>query len=124
MDGKLSAALRKASTTVLANYVGYELRVQAKGGDAGVRGLEVSFRDEIAKLPGFWRKFTMFANYTWLESEGDYSKLGSALTSNQRAGIILLNASFGFSYIQPPLVYPQLRLRTTAITVMIQNKKP
>lgn len=81
------------------DYAGYELRTQANGGYARVRGLEVSIQHQFARLPGFWRNFAMFANYTWLESEGDYGNLGQTLTTNQLAGFIPRNASFGFSYI-------------------------
>lgn len=81
------------------NYVGYQLRTQANGGYARVRGLEVGIQHQFANLPGFWRNFALFANYTWLESVGDYGTLGETLTTNQLAGFIPRNASFGLSYI-------------------------
>jgi len=60
------------------DYEGYELSTWANGGGARVRGLELSYQQQFSFLPGFWRGFGAFGNFTWLQSAGDFGTLGTA----------------------------------------------
>lgn len=81
------------------DYVGYQLRSQANGGFARIRGIELSIQHRFSHLPGFWRNFSAFANHTWLETLGDYGNLGRTVSNLQIDGFIPRSASFGLSYI-------------------------
>lgn len=53
-------------------YAGYELRSQANGGFARIRGFELSYQQQFSFLPGLLNGLGIFANYTKLETKGDY----------------------------------------------------
>lgn len=53
-------------------YAGWELRTNANGGTGKVKGIEFSFIQQFSFLPGRWRGFGLFANYTYLETEGNF----------------------------------------------------
>ncbi len=57
-------------------YVGYEFSTDFNGGFAKVQGVEFSYQQQFSNLPGFWRGFGVYANYTYLKSEGNYGLFG------------------------------------------------
>jgi iron complex outermembrane recepter protein len=63
------------------DYEGWDLATQANGGFARVRGFELNYSQQLSFLPGFWRGFGVFANYTWLETEGNYGRVTEAASS-------------------------------------------
>ena len=78
-------------------YAGWDLTTQGNGGFARVRGAELNYSQQLSFLPGFWRGFGIFANYTWLETNGNYGRV------NEAASSALVNftprvASAGLSY--------------------------
>ena len=78
-------------------YAGWDLTTQGNGGFARVRGAELNYSQQFSFLPGFWRGFGIFANYTWLETNGNYGRV------NEAASSALVNftprvASAGLSY--------------------------
>ncbi|MFZ5495472.1 MAG: TonB-dependent receptor [Verrucomicrobiota bacterium] len=54
------------------NYAGYVLNTTLNGGKARVRGLELSWQQQVNFGPNWLRKFGFFANYTRITAEGDY----------------------------------------------------
>lgn len=76
-------------------YEGYNLITTANGGFARYRGLELSFQQQFTFLPGFWRGFGLNANYTYLETRGDY---GGAAVSTQVSGFKPRTANVAISY--------------------------
>lgn len=80
-------------------YEGYSLRTDFNGGSAEIRGLEVSYSQQFSNLPGFWRGFGAFANFTWLESEGDYGEPGASVTGSELVGFTPRTGNVGISYI-------------------------
>lgn len=53
-------------------YEGYRLFTSVNGGTANVRGWEVDYRQQFTWLPGLLRGLGLMANYTRLETEGDF----------------------------------------------------
>lgn len=47
------------------------------GGWARVRGIETNYSQQFTFLPGFWKGFGVFANYTWLRARGTYGQTGT-----------------------------------------------
>jgi iron complex outermembrane recepter protein len=80
-------------------YVGYSLRTDFNGGSARIRGFEVAYQQQFSFLPGFWKGFGAFANYTWLESEGNYSGPGTTVTNSELENFVPRTANVGLSYI-------------------------
>ncbi|MBI5691247.1 MAG: TonB-dependent receptor [Verrucomicrobia bacterium] len=58
-------------------YEGYLLTTDRNGGSATIRGLEFSYNQQFSNLRGFWRGFGVFANLTWLRTQGDYGTPGA-----------------------------------------------
>ncbi len=61
-------------------FEGYELRTNGNGGEAVVDGWEVNYQQQFSFLPGFWRGLSFSANYTKLDTEGDYGTTGPRST--------------------------------------------
>jgi TonB-dependent receptor len=80
-------------------YVGYALRTDFNGGSAKVRGLEFAYQQQFSFLPGIWKGFGVFANYTWLESEGNYSGPGTVVSDAELENFVPRTANVGISYI-------------------------
>ena len=76
-------------------YAGYNIITSANGGSARYRGIEVSYQQQFTFLPGFWRRFGLNANYTYLSTKGDY---GGAAVSTQVAGLKPRTANLAISY--------------------------
>lgn len=80
-------------------YTGYELTTDRNGGSATIRGLEFSYSQQFSHLPGFWRGFGAFLNFTWLRTEGDYGTPGAARTGSQLPLFTPRTGNVGVSYI-------------------------
>lgn len=87
-------------------YEGYQLTTQYNGGQSKVKGAEFSYTQQFTFLPGFWKGFGAFANYTWLEARGDMG-VGNALTlgqvnthTDEVPNFIPETGNAGISYIQ------------------------
>ena len=78
-------------------YTGYELFTDFNGGFAKVRGVEFSYSQQFSNLPGFWRGFGAYANYTYLKSEGNYGLFGVAKA--ELANFTPRAGNIGISYI-------------------------
>jgi outer membrane receptor protein involved in Fe transport len=78
-------------------YAGYQLNTWTNGGSAKVQGLELSYQQQFSFLPGIWRGFGVFANYTWLESSGDFADSGVPGFAPQSGTVGLTYADHGWS---------------------------
>ena len=86
-------------------YEGYTLTTQYNGGSAKIKGLELSYTQQFTFLPGWWKGFGAFANYTWIKAEGDYG-VGNSITLGQVnahttevANFVPQSGNVGVSYI-------------------------
>ena len=84
-------------------YEGYELRTQANGGFAKMKGIEANYQQSLRFLPGWWQGFGVFANYTRLWTEGDYGDIGNVQRTGELAGFKPRAANAGISYIRGKL---------------------
>lgn len=77
-------------------FVGYTLRQVRNVGSARIRGVELSYQQQYSFLPGFWRGFGSFANFTYTQAEGDFGGLAvQSRIANQRPRA----ANAGLSYV-------------------------
>jgi TonB-dependent receptor len=58
-------------------YEGYTLSMARNVGDARIRGLELSYSQQYTFLPGLLRGLGAYANFTYLETVGDFGGLTS-----------------------------------------------
>ncbi|MBI5768374.1 MAG: TonB-dependent receptor [Verrucomicrobia bacterium] len=74
-------------------YAGYTLSIARNIGHAKVRGIEVSYQQQFSFLPGVWKGLGAFANFTYLETEGNFgttattTRLGNLAPRSGNAGI-------------------------------------
>ena len=76
-------------------YEGYRLSTSLNGGSARYRGFELSYQQQFTFLPGIWRGLGFNANYTFLETKGDY---GGTVATTQVAGFRPRAANAALSY--------------------------
>ena len=70
---------------------------QFNGGSARVRGFELSYSQRLVWLPGVWKNFGVTANYTRLESWGNYSS-GAVTTGAELDNFVPETMNLGLSY--------------------------
>jgi TonB-dependent receptor len=91
---------RTFSTTVPSSgidgnglYAGYTLSTTMNVGRAKIQGIELSYQQQFSFLPGIWKGLGAFANFTYLESEGNFgglvttTRLGNLAPRSGNAGI-------------------------------------
>ncbi|MCR6630391.1 MAG: TonB-dependent receptor [Magnetospirillum sp.] len=86
-------------------YAGYMLNSSFNGGKATVDGWEFNYSQALSMLPGVLKGTTIFANYTYLTTEGDYGTGANRSTSEVagfypktgNAGITWKHGKFGAS---------------------------
>ena len=83
-------------------YEGFALTSQDNGGFAKVKGFELAYQQQFSFLPGGWKGFGIYANYSRLQTEGDYGT-GSVSSTDEVAGFTPESANFGISYIRHPV---------------------
>ncbi|MBM3853148.1 MAG: TonB-dependent receptor [Verrucomicrobia bacterium] len=57
-------------------YAGWTITQNRNIGRARIRGLEFNYQQQYTFLPGFWRGFGSYANYTYIETWGDFGTTG------------------------------------------------
>ena len=80
------------------DYAGWSLTRNENVGSAWIRGAEFNYTQQYTFLPGIWRGLGAFANYTFLETYGDY---GSAIGSTSRLPLLTphtFNGGISFIY--------------------------
>ncbi len=78
-------------------YEGYEIIQTRNLGDARYKGLEFDFRQRLTFLPGALRGLTVRANYTYLETQGNYGGT-VAIAKNSFAGFVPRAYNVGLLY--------------------------
>lgn len=63
-------------------FAGWTLSTQANGGFGRVRGFEVNYSQQLSFLPGVFKGLGVFANYTYLQTVGNYGRVTGAATGN------------------------------------------
>ena len=64
------------------DYAGYEIIGPSNAGKAKIDGWELNYQQQFTFLPGIFRGLGFFANYTRLETSGDYGETGARSTSD------------------------------------------
>ena len=77
-------------------YQGYRISSSRNGGKARYRGAEFSYQQQFTFLPGFWRGFGLYANYTRLTTRGDY---GGTTVTTQVAGFVPKTGNVALTYL-------------------------
>jgi TonB-dependent receptor len=82
-------------------YVGYELITDINGGEAWVRGLEFAYQQQMNNLdvPRLLKPFGIFANYTYLETEGNYTGPNGTSSSGAVPNFTPRSGNLGLSWI-------------------------
>jgi TonB-dependent receptor len=76
-------------------YAGYRLTTSLNGGSARYRGIEFSYQQQFTFLPGLWRGLGFNANFTYLETQGDY---GGAVATKEVPGFRPRQANTALTY--------------------------
>lgn len=77
-------------------YAGYTLSTPRNIGRARIRGFEVRYEQQFSFLPGFWRGFGTYANFSYTQAQGDFGGTFTKSTlENQRPRA----ANGGLSYV-------------------------
>jgi TonB-dependent receptor len=97
---EISDYFRTFSTTIgnegldgTGQYAGYTLSTTQNIGSARVRGIELSYQQQYSFLPGIFKGLGSFANYTYLQAQGDFgglvttTRLGNLAPRSGNAGI-------------------------------------
>jgi TonB-dependent receptor len=77
-------------------YEGYRITTMRNGGSARYRGLELAYQQQFTFLPGFWRGFGLYLNYTRLTTRGDY---GGQSATTQVAGFVPKTGNAAITYL-------------------------
>ncbi|MDO8545636.1 MAG: TonB-dependent receptor [Opitutaceae bacterium] len=82
-------------------YVGYDLITSINGGTAWVRGLEFAYQQQLSgfNLPRYLKAFGLFANFTWLETEGNYTDPNGVSSSSAVPNFTPRSGNLGLSWI-------------------------
>jgi TonB-dependent receptor len=88
-------------------YAGYTINTTKNGGSARVRGIELSYQQQLAFGPAWVRGFGIFANYTRIEASGDYgtgasqgvSQLAEFVPETWNVGLRYSRGRFRASYL-------------------------
>jgi TonB-dependent receptor len=84
------------------DFAGYRLTTQLNGGFAKVKGFELAYQQQLTFLPGWWSGFGVYANFTKIETEGNYGG-ATTVTSNEVADFVPETFNLGISYIRDRL---------------------
>jgi iron complex outermembrane recepter protein len=79
-------------------YEGYDLVSNFNGGFGRVRGFELAYNQRFTWLPAAWKGLGLMANYTRLESMGNYSASGGTTTGAELAGFMPETFNAGITY--------------------------
>lgn len=86
------------------DYAGYSLTTQFNGGGAKVRGIELNYSQQFTFLPGWLSGLAGYANYTRMETEGNYGNGNAiAVAPNPKGKVAGFNpetSNLGLSYIK------------------------
>jgi iron complex outermembrane receptor protein len=78
-------------------YAGFTRLTTANAGTATVQGWEASYQQQLTFLPGLLKGLSFSANYTWLDTNGDFGGTTN-LSSGQVAGFIPRTGNVSLSW--------------------------
>lgn len=82
------------------DYVGHNLSTSVNGGKAWVRGLEFAYQQQLSDLKvSFLRPFGLFANFTWLQTQGNDTSATGVSSSSAVPGFTPRSGNVGVSWI-------------------------
>lgn len=83
------------------DYVGYDLTTDINGGKAWVRGLEFAYQQQFSDLPlpAVLRAFGFYANFTWLQTQGNYTDPNGVSSASAVPGFTPRSGNIGLSWI-------------------------
>jgi TonB-dependent receptor len=76
-------------------YANYTMSTTTNVGSARVRGVEFSYQQQFSFLPGVFRGLGAFANYTYLQAEGNF---GGTVTTQRLANLAPRSGNAGINY--------------------------
>ena len=82
-------------------YSGYRLTTSRNGGDATIEGYEISYQQQLTFLPGWWRGFGVYGNFTKLKTWGNNSSFSTGPVgtgSGTLPGFLDRTGNLGLSY--------------------------
>ncbi|MEY4938295.1 MAG: hypothetical protein RIQ93_30 [Verrucomicrobiota bacterium] len=79
-------------------YEGYISTMDTNGGFARVRGFELSYSQRFTFLPGLWKGLGFMANYTRMDTRGEYTATGGVVTKGELALFQPESFNTGLSY--------------------------
>ncbi|MEY4940285.1 MAG: hypothetical protein RIQ93_2020, partial [Verrucomicrobiota bacterium] len=79
-------------------FVGYNILTSANSGYAKIKGLEASYQQQLAFLPGWSKGLGVYANFTKLQTEGDSSDFTNGPSGRAIAGFLDTTGNVGISY--------------------------
>lgn len=80
-----------------SDYAGFAMLTTANAGTATVKGWEVAYQQQLNFLPGVLKGLSVSANYTLLDTNGDFGGTAN-LTTGQLAGFIPRTGNFNLSW--------------------------
>jgi iron complex outermembrane recepter protein len=90
----------------------YTVSTKENAGTGLVKGIEASYSQSLTFLPGVFRGLGVFANFTYLQTEGTFTNTGTAgappISTKKLQGFIPRTANAGLSY-----VYSKVDLRAS-----------
>ncbi|MSU48098.1 MAG: TonB-dependent receptor [Opitutus sp.] len=82
------------------DYIGYNLSTSVNGGKAWVRGLEFAYQQQFSDFGlRLLRPFGVFANFTWLQTQGNYTSPTGVSSSGVVPGFTPRSGNIGISWI-------------------------
>lgn len=78
-------------------YEGFSLVTPRNGGVARIKGYEISYQQRYTFLPGLLKGLGAYANYTRIETDGDYG-MGGPRSTGTVPGFVPETANLGMSY--------------------------
>ncbi|MES2694595.1 MAG: TonB-dependent receptor [Verrucomicrobiota bacterium] len=76
-------------------YAGYTVSTTRNQGSARIQGMEASYSQQLRRLPGLLSKLSVFANGTWIQTEGNY---GGAATVRELVNFVPRTWNAGLSW--------------------------
>lgn len=107
-------------------YAGYTLSQLANTGFAKIRGIESSYSQQFSFLPGIWKGLGAYANFTYIESEGNYGglavtrRLGNLSPRSGNAGINFRHRGLDVRFLAN---WTDLKYKSTVSGIDVYNEE-
>jgi outer membrane receptor protein involved in Fe transport len=88
--------------------------------------LEFAYQQQFSFLPGFWRGFGFFGNTTYLQTSGNYGRIGTEVSAGELEDFTPRTANLGLSYIAHPwtvrLKYNYTSTRLASFNSLVERR--